>query len=63
MGCEMGVGTDSVLISHWHMHLVVGRRLTLHIGHVECRLIHACSFFFHDRTTCMHKLVVGLTVK
>ena len=36
------------------------------MGHVECCLIHACSvffFFFHDRTTCMHGLVVGLTMK
>ena len=32
------------------------------MGHVECRLIHACSFFFHDRTTCMHGLIVCLTV-
>ena len=63
MGCEMGVGTDSVLISHWHLHWVVGRRLTRYLGHVECRLIHACSFFFHERITCMHGLVVGLIVK
>ena len=66
MGCEMGVGTDSVLISHWYLHWVVGRRLTQYMGHVECRLIHACSFFFfffHDNTTCMHGLVVGLTMK
>ena len=63
MGCEMGVGIDLVLIFHWHLHLVVGRRLIQYIGHVECRLIHACSFFSHDRTTCMHELVVGLTVK
>ena len=33
------------------------------MGHVECRLIHGCSFFFHDNTTCMHGLVVGLTMK
>ena len=35
------------------------------MGHAEYRLIHACSFFFflHDRTTCMHGVVVGLTVK
>ena len=62
MGSEMGVKTDSVLISHWHSHLVVGRRLTRYMGHVECRLVYACSFFFfffHDRTTCMHRLVVG----
>ena len=59
----MGFGTDSVLISHLHFHWVVGRRMTRYIGHVECRLIHACSFFFHDRTTCMQGLVVGLTVK
>ena len=60
----MGVGTDSVLISYMHLHWVVGRRLTRHMGHVECRLIHACSFFFfNDNTTCMHGLVVGLTMK
>ena len=59
----MEVGADSVLISHWHLHLVVGRRLIRYMGHVECPLIHACSFFFHDRTTCMHELVVGLIVK
>ena len=59
----MGVETDSVLISHWHLHWVVDRRLTRYMGHVECCLIHAGSFFFHDRTTCMHGLVVGLTVK
>ena len=63
MGCEMVVGTDSVLNSHWHLHWVVGRRLTWYMGHVECRLIHACSFFFHNNTTCMHGLVVGLTMK
>ena len=64
MGCEMGVGTDSVLISHWNLHWVVGRRLTRYMGHVECRLIHASSFFFfNDRKTCMHGLVVGLTMK
>ena len=62
MGCEMGVETDSVLISHLHLHWIVGQRLTRYLGHVECRLIHAC-IFFHDRTTCMHGLVVGLTVK
>ena len=62
-GCEMGVETDSGLISLWHLHWVVGRRLTRNLGHLECRLILACSFFFPDRTTCMHRLVVGLTVK
>ena len=45
-GCVMGVRTDSVLISHWHLHWVVSRRLTRYMGHVECRLIHECSFFF-----------------
>ena len=60
----MGVRIDLVLISHWHLHWVVGRRLTRYMGHVECPLIHACSFFFlHDKTICMHGLVVGLTVK
>ena len=63
MVCEMGVETDSVLISHWHLHWVVGRRLIRYLGHVEFRLIHACCFFFHDRTTFVHGLVVGLTVK
>ena len=59
----MEVGTDSVLISHWHLHWAVGRWLTRYLGQVECHLIQACSFFFNDRTTCMHGLVVGLTVK
>ena len=59
----MGVGTDSILISHWNLHWVVGRRLTQYMGHVECHLIHACSVFFHDKTTYMHELVVGMTVK
>ena len=59
----MGVGTDSILISHWHLNWVVGRRLTWYMGQVECRLIHAYSFFFRDRKTCMHGLVVSLTVK
>ena len=33
------------------------------MGDVECHLIHACSFFFHDRITCMHGSMVGLTLK
>ena len=65
----MGVGTDSILISHWHLYWVVGRRLTQYMGHVECRLIHACSLFvclfvcFFDKTTCLHGLVVCVIVK
>ena len=57
-GLCVGVGTDSVLISHLYLHWVVGRRLTWYMGHVECRLIHACSFFFlfHDSTACLHGL-------
>ena len=55
----MGVGTDSVLISHWHLHWVVGRRLTRYMGHVECRLIHACSFFsMKGQHVCMDWLLV-----
>ena len=50
-------------VTHWHLNWVVGRRLTQYMGHVECRLIHACSFFSHDNTTCMHGFVVGLTMK
>ena len=26
------------------------------MGHVKCRLLHAFSFFFHDRTACLHGL-------
>ena len=56
----MGVGTDLVLISHWHLHWVVGRRLTWYMGHVECRLIHACSFLFFmiGKHVCMDWLLV-----
>ena len=59
----MGVETDSELISHWHLHWVVGRRLTRYMGHVECRLIHACSFFsMIGQHVCMD-CVVCVTVK
>ena len=59
----MGIRTDSVLISHWHLHWVVGRRLTWYMGHIECRLIHACSFFsMIGHHVCMD-CVVCVTVK
>ena len=59
----MGVGTDSVLISHWHLHWVVGRRLTCYMGHVECRLIYACSFFSMIGQHVYMDCVVCVTVK
>ena len=43
----MGVGTDSILISKLALALGGGSEVDSVHGHVECRLIHACSFFFH----------------
>ena len=55
--------TDSVLISHWHLHWVVGRRLTHYMGHVECHLIHAYRLFsMIGQHVCMD-CVVCVTVK
>ena len=58
----MGVGTDSVLIFPLALVLGGGSEVEPVLGPLQCRLIHACRFF-HDRITCMHGLVVGLTVK